>query len=301
MALALLVTGADGQLGTDLLDAVRNGTDVFARGLTIKDMDITDAFAVQDMVAGWAKIVRSDNPDHALVVVNTAAYTAVDAAEDDEETAYAVNAAGPALLATACAKVGARLIQVSTDYVFPGDATQPYEVDDETGPKGAYGRTKLAGELAVREILPEASYVVRTAWLYGATGHNFVKTMVRLEKERETVSVVDDQRGSPTWSRDLAAGLLALAGADVPAGTYHATNRGETTWCGFTKAIFEELGADPDRVQPTTSEAFARPAPRPAYSVLSPRAWDEAGLPPLPDWRAALAEAFRTAGDAFRG
>ena len=301
MALALLVTGADGQLGTDLLDAVRNGTDVFARGLTIKDMDITDAFAVQDMVAGWAKIVRSDNPHHALVVVNTAAYTAVDAAEDDEETAYAVNAAGPALLATACAKVGARLIQVSTDYVFPGDATQPYEVDDETGPKGAYGRTKLAGELAVREILPEASYVVRTAWLYGATGHNFVKTMVRLEKERETVSVVDDQRGSPTWSRDLAAGLLALAGADVPAGTYHATNRGETTWCGFTKAIFEELGADPDRVQPTTSEAFARPAPRPAYSVLSPRAWDEAGLPPLPDWRAALAEAFRTAGDAFRG
>jgi dTDP-4-dehydrorhamnose reductase len=302
MALALLVTGADGQLGTDLLDAVRNGTDVFARGLTIKDMDITDAFAVQDMVTGWARIVRSDDPGHELVVVNPAAYTAVDAAEDDEETAYAVNAAGPALLATACAKVGARLIQISTDYVFPGDADRPYEVDDETGPKGAYGRTKLAGELAVREILPEASYVVRTAWLYGATGQNFVKTMVRLEKERDTVSVVADQRGSPTWSRDLAAGLLALAGSpDVPAGTYHATNRGETSWYEFTKAIFEELGADPERVQPTTTDAFPRPAPRPAYSVLSPRAWDEAGLPTLPDWRAALAEAFRTAGDAFRG
>ncbi|MBK5307371.1 MAG: dTDP-4-dehydrorhamnose reductase [Frankiaceae bacterium] len=300
MSLALLVTGANGQLGSDLIEVVRTGTDVFARGLTRKDLDVTDAFGVQDMVVGWERIVRSDNPDHRLVVVNCTAYTAVDAAEADEETAFAVNAAGPALLATACAKAGARLIHVSTDYVFPGDSDRPYDVDDETGPRSAYGRTKLAGELAVREILPAGSHVVRTAWVYGATGQNFVKTMVRLERERETVSVVDDQRGSPTWSRDLAAGLLALAGSDVPAGTLHATNRGDTTWHGFTKAIFEELGADPDRVLPTTSDAFPRPAPRPAYSVLSPRAWDEAGLPPLQDWRAALAEAFRTRGDAFR-
>ena len=300
MALALLVTGAHGQLGQDLLAQVRASKDVFARGLARKDLDVTDAFAVQDMVLGWERIVRSDNPDHRLVVVNAAAYTAVDAAEDDEETAFAVNAAAPALLATACAKAGARLIQVSTDYVFPGDATRPYEVDDETGPKSAYGRTKLAGELAVREILPEASYVVRTAWLYGATGQNFVKTMARLESERETVSVVDDQRGSPTWSRDLATGLLALARSDAPAGTYHATNAGETTWHGFTQAIFTELGADPERVLPTTSAEFVRPAPRPAYSVLSPRAWNDAGLPPLQGWREALAEAFRTSGDAFR-
>ncbi|MCW2571312.1 MAG: dTDP-4-dehydrorhamnose reductase [Frankiales bacterium] len=300
MSLALLVTGAGGQLGDDLLDQVRSARDVFARGLTRKDLDVTDAFAVQDMVVGWDRIVRSDNPDHRLVVVNCAAYTAVDAAEEDEETAFAVNAAGPALLATACAKAGARLIHVSTDYVFPGDAERPYDVEDETGPKGAYGRTKLAGELAVREILPAASHVVRTAWLYGASGQNFVKTMVRLERERETVSVVDDQRGSPTWSRDLAAGLLALAGSNVPAGTLHATNRGETTWHGFTQAIFEELGADPTRVQPTTSDAFPRPAPRPPYSVLSPRAWDAAGLPPLQDWRSALSEAFRTSGEAFR-
>lgn len=301
MSLALLVTGANGQLGTDLLAAVREGTDVFARALTRKDLDVTDAFGVQDMVVGWARIVRSDNPEHRLVVVNCTAYTGVDAAEDDEETAYAVNAAGPALLATASAKVRARLIHVSTDYVFPGDAERPYDVDDETGPKSAYGRTKLAGELAVREILPGASHVVRTAWLYGATGQNFVKTMVRLERERETVRVVDDQRGSPTWSRDLADALLALAGSDVPAGTLHATNRGDTTWCGFTKAIFEQLGADPGRVWPTTTDAFPRPAPRPAFSVLSPRSWDEAGLPPLPDWRSALTEAFRTSGDAFRG
>ena len=283
-----------------MLAAVRGGTDVFARGLTRKDLDVTDAFAVQDMVIGWDRIVRSDNPEHRLVVVNCAAYTAVDAAEEDEETAFAVNAAGPALLATACAKVGAWLIHVSTDYVFPGDAQRPYDVDDDTGPKGAYGRTKLAGELAVREILPDASHVVRTSWVYGAVGANFVKTMVRLERERETVSVVDDQRGSPTWSRDLAAGLLALADSSVPAGTLHATNRGETTWCGFTKAIFEELGADPSRVLPTTTDAFPRPAPRPAYSVLSPRSWEAAGLPALQDWRSALSEAFRSSGDAFR-
>jgi dTDP-4-dehydrorhamnose reductase len=299
VSLALLVTGVGGQLSDDLLEQVRSAKDVFARGLTIADLDITDAFAVQDMVVGWDRIVRSDSPDHRLVVVNCAAYTAVDAAETDEETAYAVNAAGPALLATACAKVGARLVHVSTDYVFPGDATEPYDVDDPTGPKGAYGRTKLAGELAVREILPEASYVVRTAWLYGTTGKNFVKTMVRLERERETISVVADQHGSPTWSRDLAAGLLALAGSDAAPGIYHATNRGETTWHGFTQAIFEERGADPDRVLPIRTEDYPVPAPRPAYSVLSPRAWDEAGLPPLPDWRSALAEAFRTRGDAF--
>jgi dTDP-4-dehydrorhamnose reductase len=157
------------------------------------------------------------------------------------------------------------------------------------------------GMQLLTDVLPDGAHVVRTAWVYGASGQNFVKTMARLEKERETVSVVDDQRGSPTWSRDLATGLLALAGSDVPAGTLHATNRGETSWYGFTRAIFEELGADPERVLPTTTDAFPRPAPRPAYSVLSARSWDAAGLPPLPDWRTALADAFRTAGDAFRG
>jgi dTDP-4-dehydrorhamnose reductase len=141
---------------------------------------------------------------------------------------------------------------------------------------------------------------VRTAWVYGATGSNFVKTMARLEAQRDTVSVVDDQTGSPTWSRDLARGLWALAREDAPAGTYHCTNRGETTWHGFTQAIFEELGADPARVLPTDSASFARPAPRPAYSVLSPRAWEAAGLPQMPQWRSALSEAFRLHGSAFR-
>ena len=301
--LAFLVTGMGGQLASDFVDVARPlGQTVFCKGLSSKELDITDPVAVKQTVAAWCDMVRADDPGHRVVVVNAAAYTAVDAAEEDEDRAYAVNATGPALLAQACGAHGAQLVHVSTDYVFPGDRTggPAYDVDDETGPRSAYGRTKLAGELAVRELLPDASWVVRTAWVYGATGANFVKTMARLEAQRDTVSVVDDQAGSPTWSRDLARGLWALAREDAPPGTYHCTNRGETTWHGFTQAIFEELGADPARVLPTDSAAFARPAPRPAYSVLSPKAWESAGLPQMPEWRAALAEAFRLHGSSFR-
>ena len=293
-SLALLVPGAGGQLSTDLLELVRGERNAFARGLTIDDLDVTDPFAVKDMIGTWAKMLRDDSPDHRLVVVNAAAYTAVDAAETDQDTAYAVNATAPALLAQACRAAGVRLIHVSTDYVFPGDRVggPPYEVDDATGPTNAYGRTKLAGEQAVRELHPDDGYVVRTAWLYGATGKNIVKTMARLEAEREQVSFVADQHGSPTWSRDLAAGLIALARSGAPAGTYHCTNQGETTWHGFAQAVFAELGADPARVLESTSADFPTPATRPAYSVLSSRAWDQAGLPAMPGWREALAAAF---------
>ncbi len=303
-SLAYLVTGMGGQLSTDFVDVCRPLGEVpFCRGLTIDDLDITDPFAVKDTVAEWARVVRSDSADHRLVVVNAAAWTAVDKAEDDEEAAYAVNATAPALLAQACAANGAQLVHVSTDYVFPGDRVggPPYEVFDETGPTNAYGRTKLAGELAVRELLPDASWVVRTAWVYGATGGNIVKTAARLERERDTVGFVADQVGSPTWSRDLAKALFALTREDAPPGTYHCTNRGETTWHGFVQAVFEELGADPARVQPIGTADFPTPATRPAYSVLSPRAWDDAGLPQLQGWREALAEAFRLYGAEFRG
>ena len=301
MSLALLVTGAGGQLGADLLALARPAQDVaFARGLTSRELDITDPFAVRDVVAQWAGVVHSDSPAHRLVVVNAAAYTAVDDAETDEERAYAVNAAGPALLAAACDRVGAQLIQVSTDYVFAGDGSVPYEVDSPTAPRSAYGRTKLAGEQVVREVLPDASWVVRTAWLYGATGSNFVKTMAALEATRETLAVVDDQRGSPTWSRDLAAGLLELAQRQPPAGVLHATNSGAATWRDLAAAVFTELGADPARVTATTSAAYPRPAPRPAYSVLSAAAWAHAGLTPLRGWRAALADAFALQGASLR-
>ena len=233
------------------------------------------------------------------MVINAAAYTAVDDAEADPDAAYAVNAAGPTHLAQAAARLGLGLIQVSTDYVFPGDGTRPYEVDDPTGPRSVYGASKLAGEQAVQEAYPEA-HVVRTAWVWGATGSNFVKTMAKLESARPTLSVVDDQRGTPTYSADLAAGLLELAAADLPGGVLQATNAGETTWYDFARAIFVELGADPGRVQPTTTADFPRPAPRPAYSVLSQAAWLGAGLTPLRDWKAALTAAFATSREAFR-
>jgi dTDP-4-dehydrorhamnose reductase len=286
-----LITGSYGQLGSDLQRVLADTPADEVRAVDVDSLDITDAAAVDAAVADF-------RPE---VLVNAAAYTAVDAAESDEQLAYAVNATGPAVLAGALARHGGRLVHVSTDYVFAGDADRPYEVDDEPNPRSAYGRTKLAGERAVRELLPDASYVVRTAWVYGASGANFVKTMARLERERETVSVVDDQRGSPTWSFHLARALVELARSDAPGGTYHCTGSGDTTWFGFTKAIFAELGADPDRVLPTTTDQFPRPAPRPAYSVLSDAAWRGAGLTPMPGWREALTEAFEVSGDALRG
>lgn len=298
----LLITGAGGQLGHDLLRLATGGPGTArppqareVTALTRAEFDITDADRVEATVGEWAAAAPADR----AVVINAAAYTAVDAAEDDTERAYAVNATGPANLARSCARHGAGLVQVSTDYVFAGDGHTPYEVTDATAPASVYGASKLAGEQATRQLCPR-SWVVRTAWLYGGAGPNFVKTIARLERERETIDVVDDQRGSPTWSADLAAGLLALAGSAVEPGIYHCTNSGETTWYGLARAIFAELGADPERVRPTTSDRFPRPAPRPAYSVLSPSAWLRAGLPPMPPWRQSLHAAFLAAGPALR-
>lgn len=285
----LLVPGGRGQLGSDVAAHARAaGHQVSAPGSA--ELDITDATAVNAAVATL---------DVGGVVLNCAAYTAVDAAEGEPDAAAAVNETGPRLLAQACTRHGVRLVHVSTDYVFPGDADIPYEPGDPTGPNSVYGRTKLAGEQAVLATLPDA-HVVRTAWVYGAHGANFVATMVRLERERETLSVVDDQRGSPTFAADLAAGLLELAArADVPGGVLHATNGGSTTWCGFARAIFLELGADPCRVQPCSTADFPRPAPRPAYSVLSDRAWRATGLTPLRPWRDALHRARQLGGVAL--
>ncbi|MGW3124665.1 dTDP-4-dehydrorhamnose reductase [Streptomyces sp. NPDC001107] len=255
-------------------------------GLARGDLDITDPEAVHEAVA-------EHHPD---VVVNCAAWTAVDDAETQEPAALRINGDGPRNLAAACAKTGAKLLQVSTDYVFAGDGASPYAEDAPTAPRSAYGRTKLAGEQAVLTALPDAGYVVRTAWLYGAGGGNFVRTMIKLEGVKDTLDVVDDQRGQPTWTVDLAdrlvrLGRAALAGT-APAGIYHGTSAGETTWHGLTQEIFRLLGADPARVRPTTSAAFVRPAPRPAYSVLGHDRWTAVGIEPIRDWREALHEAF---------
>ncbi|MFK4151696.1 dTDP-4-dehydrorhamnose reductase [Streptomyces fungicidicus] len=280
-----LVTGAGGMLGQDVLARLAEAGER-ATALDRAALDLTDAAAVR----------RALERHRPAVVVNCAAWTAVDDAETREAEALAVNGDGPARLADACARTGAVLLHVSTDYVFAGDATAPYAEDAPTAPRSAYGRTKLAGERAVLNTLPDRGYVVRTAWLYGTGGANFVRTMIRLEGQREKLDVVDDQRGQPTWSADLAGLLLALGrgalAGTAPPGVYHGTSSGETTWYGLTREIFRLLGADPDRVHPTTSEAFVRPAPRPAYSVLGHDRFAAAGVAPLRDWRAALAEAF---------
>lgn len=299
--LAVLVTGGRGQLGSDLAVAAGASSLVGAvRAVGSAELDITDAQLVRDAVAGFAAAAAAAG--RRPVVVNAAAYTAVDGAESDTERAYAVNAVGAGTVAAACADSEVQLVHVSTDYVFAGDAGTPYEPGDPTGPRTAYGRTKLAGERAVLSSGVHG-YVVRTAWVYGGAGGNFVKTMARLERSRDTVSVVDDQCGSPTWSADLAGALLELAAATdrVPPGILHCTNGGRTTWFGLARAVFDELGADPARVLPCSSDRFPRPAPRPAFSVLSGASWAAAGLAQLRPWRAGLAAAFATCGDALRG
>ena len=272
-----LVVGCDGMLGQDLVAAL--GESPGAHEVTAVDRDVLD---IIDPDACLAAVAGHD------IVVNVAAWTAVDEAETHEAQAFAVNAVGAANLARACSAAGARMVQVSTDYVFAGDATSPYAEDAPLAPRSAYGRTKAAGEWAVQALCPR-SCIVRTAWLYGAHGPNFVKTMARLASERDTVSVVNDQRGQPTWTVDLAAAIVRLVEAEAPFGTYHGTSSGETTWFGFTQEIFRRLGHDPARVLSTTSEAFLRPAPRPAYSVLGHDAWQSAGVAPIREWREALA------------
>jgi dTDP-4-dehydrorhamnose reductase len=294
-ALRWLVTGARGQLGTELVAVLRASgvPQDRLRGLGSGELDISNGPAIE-------RVCQDFRPQ---VILNAAAYTAVDAAETDRERAHAVNATGPGLLAAAAVRHGARLVHLSTDYVFDGRASAPYEPDDPTGPQSVYGQTKLAGEIAVREIAGPLASIVRTAWVYGATGSNFVKTMLGLEASRPTVSVVVDQLGSPTWSRDLAAGLVEFAVAGPPNGTYHATNSSQASWFDFAREIFRLHGADPDRVRPTTSAEFPRPAPRPAYSVLSGARWQRAGLTPLRGWQDALAEFLHggAVGGAQRG
>ncbi|GAA0450335.1 dTDP-4-dehydrorhamnose reductase [Paractinoplanes deccanensis] len=266
-----LITGAGGMLGRDLV-TVLSGADVVA--LTRAELDITDRAAVEAAVEGVD------------VVVNAAAWTDVDGAETAEEAATAINGHGVANLAAAAGK---RLIHISTDYVFEGTATTPYPEDAPTAPVNAYGRSKAVGE---RAVLAAGGYVVRTAWLYGQHGTNFVRTMLRLAATRDTVDVVDDQTGPPTWSYALARQLAALARSSAAPGIYHGTAAGSTTWFGLARAVFAEAGLDPSRVRPTTSDRFVRPARRPAYSVLGHNRWSETGIAPLPDWRPMLKEAM---------
>jgi dTDP-4-dehydrorhamnose reductase len=273
----LIVTGAGGQLGVDTCrHAAAMGDEVV--GVDRSALDITDAEAVR-------ALLDAERPD---AVINAAAYTAVDDCETNVAHAYAVNATGVEHLATACREVGAHLVHVSTDYVFDGTLDRPYREDDATNPQSVYGASKLAGEQAA---LPEAA-VARTAWVCGEHGDNMVKLVLRLAADPERrLAFVDDQRGSPTFTADLAPALRRLA-SDRRCGVHHLTNAGAVSWYEFVGEILRLAGHDPGRVRPITTAELQppRPAPRPANSVLDNAVWRAAGLEPLRDFRAPLAE-----------
>ena len=266
----ILITGAQGQLGTALQRTLA-GEDLILRDLP--EFDLTNP-ACEDQV-------RRANPD---IIVHVGAYTNVDQAERYPERAHAVNAQGTRRVAQAAKAVKARLIYVSTDYVFDGTKTSPYHEQDQPHPLNCYGRSKYEGEQAVLTLCPD-SLVVRTAWLFGHEGHNFVKTIMRLAAEQPLLKVVDDQRGCPTYAEDLACALQQLARSDLQ-GLCHVTNCGDCSWYEFAQAIVGQMGAQVT-IQPISTAEAGRPAKRPAYSVLSQDRF-AIHYPPLPDWRDAL-------------
>ena len=286
----VLVTGASGQLGVELQRfAWPVGWQVLALDRAM--LDLTEPRAIA------ARVAAGHDGSAFAAVINGAAYTAVDRAESDQVTAWQVNALAPAAFASACATVGVPLVQVSTDYVFPGDRMGAWQVDDPVAPLGVYGASKLGGELAVRTSGARHA-IVRTAWVVSAQGHNFVKTMLRVGAERETLSVVDDQHGIPTSARDLAQALAIIAmrlahDADAPNGTFHFSNAGPTTWAGFAREIFAQSaarGGPVAAVEAIATKDYPTPARRPANSVLDHEAIGNAyGIVPRP-WQAALGD-----------
>ncbi len=271
--MTLLVTGANGQLGQEL---VRLGDDaVRIVGYGRQQLDVTNLQQCRNVIA----TVRPD------AIIHAAAYTAVDQAETDEDEAYRINAIGTRNLTIASREQGAKICYISTDYVFDGSASHPYNEYDNTNPQSVYGKSKRAGEILLKS-LSDRYFIVRTSWVYGKYGNNFVKTMLKLAKERDSVSVVHDQTGSPTYTLDLARFLVDLVKTEAY-GIYHASNSGVCTWYEFAKAIFEEIGSS-IRTEPCTTEQFPRPAPRPAYSVMAHSAILQNGFSDLRHWRDAL-------------
>jgi dTDP-4-dehydrorhamnose reductase len=266
-------------LGTDVM---RTLSSFDPRGMTHADLDIREALDVEAAVAGCD------------VVVNTAAYTRVDDAQSHSELAFAINAQGAGNIARAAHTANARLIHVSTDYVFEGNASIPYAENAPTNPLSVYGASKLAGDEAVQEEHGDLSTILRTSWLYGENGSSFPRTMLRLGQENPTVTVVEDQRGQPTWTMDVAHMIKNLIESSIPSGIFHATNSGHTSWFLFAQRLFESAGWDTERVIATQSVNFPRPAPRPSWSVLGHAHWQEASLPLPRPWETAFGEAWES-------
>lgn len=270
----VLVTGVKGQLGFDVINELeKRGME--AVGVDIQEMDITDRTSVE-------QVIRQEMPD---AVIHCAAYTAVDAAEENEVLCRRVNVDGTRNIAEVCKAIDSKMIYISTDYVFSGEGERPWEPEDERGPKSVYGQTKYEGELAVQELL-DKYFIVRIAWVFGVNGKNFVKTMLKLAENHDTITVVNDQFGSPTYTYDLA-GLLVDMVQTEKYGIYHATNEGICSWYDFACAIFEEAGI-PMNVKPVSSEEYGAKASRPANSRMSKEKLTEQGFERLPAWQDAL-------------
>lgn len=270
----VFVTGVKGQLGYDVVKELeKRGME--AVGVDIEEMDITDEASVD-------RVIKAAAPD---AVIHCAAYTAVDAAEENEELCRKVNADGPRNIAKVCKELDIKMIQISTDYVFDGSGERPWEPDDVCGPKSVYGQTKYEGELAVQELL-DKYFIVRIAWVFGINGKNFVKTMLGLAEKYDSLRVVNDQFGSPTYTYDLAKLLVDMVQTEKY-GVYHATNEGICSWYDFACAIFKEAGIEMN-VQPVTSEEYGAKANRPANSRMSKEKLVENGFEKLPTWQDAL-------------
>ena len=271
----ILITGSNGMLGHDLQEVLNDKHELILT--TSKTLDITDKNQV-------LKVICENNPD---VVINSAAYTDVDGCEDNHDFAYSVNGDGVRNLALACKEIDCPLVHISTDYVFNGKNNRPWVEDDEIDPINVYGKSKLEGEEAILEIL-DKYFIVRTAWLYGVNGRNFPKTMLELAKNHSEITVVYDEVGSPTYTLDLAYGIFQLIETDYY-GIYHLTNSESCSWCEFARYIFEVAGVDV-KVIPVTASEFARPAPRPSYSVLENKNWIDNGFKPLRSYKEAIKE-----------
>lgn len=271
------ILGSSGMLGSEFTTQL---IEEDCAGFTKNNLDITNYNQVRQLLRGFD------------VVVNCAAWTNVDAAEEFPESAYAVNEQGVRNVALVCQEQGSRLIQFSTDYVFSGQSNVPYEVDDKPEPQSVYGLSKLAGENVVREILPNSHLIIRTAWLYGHYGSNFVKTILKLEKIQDDLKVVNDQIGQPTWVHDVVKKVIEINDVQVDASTFHVTNSGQASWYEFAQEIFKNANKNVDRVKPVSSREFPRAVNRPKYSVLGHRALASHGMSPMQDWREALKQAF---------